>query len=269
MKALRIQVERVVRPTRGSSLRKDRMREELFAHLTGLYQQELALRGDEPRAADRAIARFGDARELSRELQATVAWPERWAFINLPVWMQIRRRRDEKPVTFILRTNAWAFVLCTTAYVLLTLAIVILGSGRPPRGDRIGPGSVAMLLFGVCALESVVMLGQGLLGEGLRQCLEKRRAAANRAEKRACTWRIVGYLAANSALSGGAVASLLLLLSVCLPISIITLQQFWWISLATMVCCPPLALLLARSWGATVHRFENWESLDLDEQQTA
>ena len=37
MKALRVQVERVVRPIRASSLRKDRMREELLHY----YEREL------------------------------------------------------------------------------------------------------------------------------------------------------------------------------------------------------------------------------------
>ena len=40
MKALRIHVERVVRPIRASNRRKDRMREELLAHLVGLFDEE-------------------------------------------------------------------------------------------------------------------------------------------------------------------------------------------------------------------------------------
>ena len=44
MKALRVQVERVVRPVRASSRRKDRMREELLAHLLRLYDEELPAR---------------------------------------------------------------------------------------------------------------------------------------------------------------------------------------------------------------------------------
>ncbi len=90
MNALRIQVERVVRPIWASNLRKDQMREELLAHLTRLFEEELARAGDVESATAEAIRRFGDAGALTRELQEAVPWLERWAFFDFPVYGPIR-----------------------------------------------------------------------------------------------------------------------------------------------------------------------------------
>ena len=56
MIALKQHVDGIVRPIRASERRKDRMREELLAHLTHLYEQELAAHAADPsgRAGGRA-----------------------------------------------------------------------------------------------------------------------------------------------------------------------------------------------------------------------
>lgn len=81
---LRKDVERVVRPIRASTWRKNQMREELLAHLEGLLAEEKARRGDDVGAVRRAQARFGEPGQLTTELQATVPRWERWAFVPLP-----------------------------------------------------------------------------------------------------------------------------------------------------------------------------------------
>ena len=78
MKELMIQVERAVRPVQASPARKRRMRQELHAHLTGIFEEEKARGDDEPLALARALQRFGDPAELTRELQASVPLPDRW-----------------------------------------------------------------------------------------------------------------------------------------------------------------------------------------------
>ena len=73
LKELKIVVERAVRPVRATMARKRRMREELLAHLTAIFEEESAKLADERAALDQAKQRFGDPRELTGQLQETVS----------------------------------------------------------------------------------------------------------------------------------------------------------------------------------------------------
>lgn len=68
---LKIMVERAVRPVRAGSARKRKMREELLAHVVGVFEEE-AKHGDEQAALARTQERFGQASELTGQLQASV-----------------------------------------------------------------------------------------------------------------------------------------------------------------------------------------------------
>lgn len=74
MSAIKIHVEQAVRPIRASRHRKLMMREELLAHLEGIYQEELQRLGDASEATRAAIKRFGPADEISQRLQLSVPW---------------------------------------------------------------------------------------------------------------------------------------------------------------------------------------------------
>lgn len=71
-------VERAVRPVLATTARKLKMREELLAHLTEIYEQERIGGGDPLFATQAASRRFGDPQELARDLQSTVPWVERY-----------------------------------------------------------------------------------------------------------------------------------------------------------------------------------------------
>ena len=66
---LKIVVERAVRPVQATFARKRKMREELLAHLVSIFEEEAGRQGDERAALERAEERFGDLRELSKQLQ--------------------------------------------------------------------------------------------------------------------------------------------------------------------------------------------------------
>ena len=68
---LKIVVERAVRPVRASTARKRKMREELLAHVVGVFEEENKL-GGEQAALARTRERFGQAAELTGQLQASV-----------------------------------------------------------------------------------------------------------------------------------------------------------------------------------------------------
>jgi hypothetical protein len=78
---LKIVVERAVRPVRATMARKRKMREELLAHLLAIFEEEAEKLGDEQTALDMAKRRFGDPKELSRELQASVSHWDRFGSI--------------------------------------------------------------------------------------------------------------------------------------------------------------------------------------------
>jgi hypothetical protein len=68
---LKILVETAVRPIRASIAQKRKMRAELLAHLIAVFEEECK-RGDESAALARTAQRFGEATELTRQLQAAV-----------------------------------------------------------------------------------------------------------------------------------------------------------------------------------------------------
>lgn len=73
-------VERAVRPVRASKSVKLRMRQELLAHVTALFEEERARSGDDATAFEEARRRFGDPTELSQELDRSVGFWGRWAW---------------------------------------------------------------------------------------------------------------------------------------------------------------------------------------------
>lgn len=68
---LKVLVERAVRPVRASTTHKRKMREELLAHVSDVYEEEAKL-GDEQAALARTQERFGQAAELTDQLQASI-----------------------------------------------------------------------------------------------------------------------------------------------------------------------------------------------------
>jgi ATP-dependent Clp protease ATP-binding subunit ClpC len=99
-------VERVVRPVRGSIVWKRRMRDELFAHLTGIYEQELSRRDNPALALEQAARRFGEPAELTCELASALPAYERFsAFIER--WVQYRAPESAARYSLRLATNTF------------------------------------------------------------------------------------------------------------------------------------------------------------------
>lgn len=69
---LKIMVERAVRPVPASTARKLRIREELLAHVTAVFEEEVARLGDEQAALERTAQRFGNPDELTGQLLKSV-----------------------------------------------------------------------------------------------------------------------------------------------------------------------------------------------------
>jgi hypothetical protein len=76
---LKIIVERVVRPVRASIGRKRKMREELLAHVVGVFEDETARLGGDRAALERTALRFGIPAEVTSQLQESVPAGDRIA----------------------------------------------------------------------------------------------------------------------------------------------------------------------------------------------
>jgi hypothetical protein len=68
---LKIIVERAVRLVRASTARKRKMREELLAHVSGVFEEEARF-GDDRAALERTALRFGNPAEVTSQLQEAV-----------------------------------------------------------------------------------------------------------------------------------------------------------------------------------------------------
>jgi hypothetical protein len=108
---LKIIVERAVRPVRASTSGKRKMREELLAHVSGVFDEEFAQLGDDPPALERTALRFGNPAEVTGQLQESV-----------PAGDGIMRFLEGRPGESILR-GALRF-----AWVEGTIALVALGT---------------------------------------------------------------------------------------------------------------------------------------------
>lgn len=134
---LRRIVERIVRPVAAAEFRKQRMREELLAHVHAIFQQQVELSIDEPAAIAEAAKRLGDPGELSDSLQVTVPWYDR-------LWMFLQ---GETPPT-VWKAGLRFAVVVNLAYfaALLPMFGVSLAYGAAPGNDLLLLGDSPLIL---------------------------------------------------------------------------------------------------------------------------
>ena len=164
LSALRVVVERVVRPVRVSDVRKLRMREELLDHLTAVYEEELGRLGDEGAALTRATERFGVPGDLTEELQRSVSW---FAFVGY-VSDQYRFRPDESLLKFGLRHLVLGFATMSGASMLV-IPLACLGGRGHEAGIFVHVMLVMVLFSGGFSFSFAALaekIGQLLYGEG-------------------------------------------------------------------------------------------------------
>jgi hypothetical protein len=136
-------IERAVGPVRASGPRKDRMREELAAHLAASWEEERARGVDDSEAARRAILRLGDIDQLGRDLRESVPRLERWLFTPLlhlsfldTLDRTMLRRADEAAIHHALRVTIRVTAAITGIELILVPTVVAMvarpGLYRPP-----------------------------------------------------------------------------------------------------------------------------------------
>lgn len=118
-------VEQTVRPLRASTPRKRKIREELLAHLSAIYDEEQSRAGNPAAALQAATKRFGEPHELACELQSALPLHERLSHF-IERWFAWRAPESLARYAFRQAT----LTLGVLAVVLsLTVAGVFLGFG--------------------------------------------------------------------------------------------------------------------------------------------
>ena len=135
---LKIIVERAVRPDRASTTRKGKMREELLAHVVGVFEEESARLSDDRAAVERTALRFGNPAEVTRQLQESV-----------PARDAVRRYWEGRPGEPAWRTAIrFAWVSGTFA---LVIAVFFLAVASFTAGS-VGAWPREALIQSVCAV---------------------------------------------------------------------------------------------------------------------
>jgi len=177
LRRMRRRVEEAVGPIRASQTRKDRMREELYAHLhdSAEYEvEETFERVPREEAALNAIDRLGDSAELRARLEDAVPPVERIMFVNLPglasveSWLLARfgRREGESMARWAARLAAGYLI------VLLFIALVVnplIHYFLKPNRDFL---RVTVLGLLIAVLAGVNIFVGVLLHSGMHKALE-------------------------------------------------------------------------------------------------
>ncbi|MBX3411543.1 MAG: hypothetical protein KF708_02405 [Pirellulales bacterium] len=269
MNALKVHVERIVRPVRACHRRKDAWREELLAHLTRIYDEERARTGDAESSAAAAIARFGEAPALTAELQAGVSWIERWSLTPLPTFALFRRRIDESPRHYVVRATTYGLVwgtFCAVAVVAISLAF--RSPAAHQKSNAAVAGQISLSMFAACAILFSAVMANGLLTDQIRVEFERRSVALDAAERRRANRQVACWVALNSVFWSAAALGFMFLLNSAIP-GFVSTARMVAMSAAAGVASAPIILLQTRDWLLANRRFENWESLPLDDSAVA
>jgi hypothetical protein len=115
-------VERCVRPVRCGIARKRKMREELFTHVTGIYDEELERLGDPDAAIAQTAGRFGEPAALAHEIESSLPSHERF---NAFVERWTTHRSSESATRYSLRMTIHTFYVIAAVLGLVTAGIFL------------------------------------------------------------------------------------------------------------------------------------------------
>ena len=142
-------VERVVRPVRAGVSRKRKMREELLAHLTAIYEEEMERLNDSATAATEANRRFGDSKKLACELENSLPWSER---LSYAVERHLVWRAPESATRYCLRLGI-NFALCMACCIAVPLfieSLLINQYNSPDSWMVVRLGGLFLFWFSAC-----------------------------------------------------------------------------------------------------------------------
>jgi hypothetical protein len=242
MKEFVVHVERIVRPIQAIDDRKDRMREELFAHLMEAFEQERAKGADDAVAQSRALASLGDPSQLRSELQCSVSRGGRL------------KAQFERIFSWHAPEPAWRYTLRVGVYAALSLffMIPVTYAVLLPWGLKL-PAEAIGIVSAVACMMGMNIFVLGVLYFRIRNCL-----LSAFGDRRSWT-RIVGYVLASGAFIEG---SLLFFLWSFTG----ELGEAWDLFLGRSLICfvlPIVGVIVAWVHGPAEIRHTNWECVDI------
>ncbi|MFV1965855.1 MAG: hypothetical protein ACC628_10560 [Pirellulaceae bacterium] len=256
MKPLMIHVERAVRPVRAEESTKCNMRDELYAHITSIYEEELQRTGDEDAAIEGACRRFGEPDDLTVELQASIQWIERVAARSDAL---VRRRRNETVLRHALRMAGTCLLGYTVLGVVTFTAVHFLALVGVDPGSGNRSGQFALRLRMTASLGGWFVVNSGaftLIGYAMRSQVE---AGLLRPRSFLVTGGLCALTALTVLVTGW--GFLLSLPGIDLGISLALLPR--WVVLAGLT---PLGfVIVARLAAIEMVRSKPWTSLDIDD----
>jgi hypothetical protein len=243
--ALKVIVERAVRPVRATFERKQRMREELLAHVTEVFDDEFAKIGDEPAAVMATKQRFGDAASIAGELQRAVG---RWDQAASALERIVLARHGDGVVRRALRWATYVLTMLglTCLFVILPIEFLLIGVASHQIGLLLV--ALAGLTFGsALAVFQFVLLG-GLLR--IAWYVQGRRSPL----------RIAHVVFASILMPGATVFAEFLLL---------TGDRLWSVGFMGQVAifipfCLGIVFLVARKFDEERQSIEEWATLNIN-----
>lgn len=172
--ALRKQVERAVRPVHATEQRKLRMREELLAHLTGVFVEEQQRLDDETAALAKSCERFGNPAELTEELNHSVGGWERFAGA-VEHWERrldktFAKKKDEPLSRYAMRSLLLSITV-TIGMMVVVCGIVWSIGGLPDSGTLFMlPRMLPLMIVGPWSMLVATAYVDSLTATGSRRC---------------------------------------------------------------------------------------------------
>ena len=162
-KGFESRIEQLVESIRASGRRRAVMREEILAHLSQAYGEELARCGDESAAQEESLRRFGDLNEVRRQLQASVPLSERWLF-TLFYEMEANMLRNSRLVGWIMAGIGGVFMFGLAIVLPATAKLVQeVNAGGPGLALKSAPLLKESLISLTVFSFAVTLVGIGLV----------------------------------------------------------------------------------------------------------
>ena len=272
MKALRVHVERIVRPIRASVPRKNKMREELLGHLMTAYAEECRAGVPEEEAVARAAQRHGATGALRMDRQSSVPARERLAHGPIPISApELDDFAGVPPVRFAARFTAvvMSFLVVGSPVIAAVGLLVYHSVGQSVIHPR--PLSLHGLISGIpCVAGMLALFGIALFVALLLFDFIGGRSLASRASStpalaKACLtmglWVVAIGLFLAMAIpfaeymrrGDGAVSPAVVLATAWKPLA--------WVFIGLPVAC---IIFMTPAMAFERRQYENWGSLDID-----
>jgi hypothetical protein len=232
---LKILVERAVRPVQASSSRKRKMREELLAHVTSVFEEEVARLANEQAALEGTALRFGNPAELTGQLQESV--PTLDSIERFADWVSFR------PCESTLRRAVRYTIIVEVVCLLFLFAVCLLLRGRLGElpTDALWHTCAVLLISGylgftICILES-----------SMRRLLD---------EQKRSLWIQLALVFVG--------LTIVWMILVLLAYGFISAAKAIKVYLFTVGCPVGLAWILAQRFAVRKRHEEDWASLQIE-----